>query len=424
MIVLFACVSFVIYNLFQYISRTNRKLVKFLNSIQYSDFALRFSTSEGLDKSFTDLNVAFNKVVDIFKKERQEKTEHLQYLNTIVNHVNVGLISFGPDGSIDLLNKQAKVLLNMLSIFHLNDIKESNEKLHSILTTLSPGESTVLGVDEKTQLAIFATTLKLSHKKIKIFAIQNIYKELLSNEVQSWQKLASVLRHEIMNSITPINSINSTLLTVVNEDFSKTSQNEFVVDEESYNDLQEGLITIDERTKSLVDFVNSYQDYTNIPKPVLQRIQLEKFLSRVHILMKNETQKHNIRFEYSTTEKPQVEIIGDVNLLEMVIINLVKNSTDALSSATASLPQILMTYGLDGNNNAYISVSDNGVGITPEELEKIFIPFYTTKKTGTGIGLSLSRQIIEMHNGSLTVKSTPDKQTTFMIQFYKSQRTS
>ena len=406
------------YQLFQYIDKTNKKLIKFLNAIQYSDFSLRFPINDNLSDSFSNLNASFNNVIGVFKKERLEKIEHLHYLNTIVNHVNMGLIAFQGEGQIEIFNKRAKLLLNIFSLKNIKDIAPINDKLYQILTTLSAGESATLSIDDKNKLAIFATTLKLSNRNIKIFAIQNIYKELLSKEVESWQKLASVLRHEIMNSITPINSINSTLLTVVNEDFKTSSDDEnYRVNKESYDDLVEGLVTINERTKSLVDFVNGYRDYTSIPKPVYQKIVLEELMDRIHSLMKNELRLHKLQFECISEHSDQIVILGDSNLLEMVIINLIKNSIDACTHT--SNPKVILAYGYDDSDYPFISVSDNGMGITPEALEKIFIPFYTTKETGTGIGLSLSRQIVEMHNGSLTVHSIPNDQTTFKVQFYK-----
>ncbi len=415
---LFVCIA--IYQLFKYVTKTNEKLTSFLESIKYADFSIKFTTDASLGNSFSNLNNSFNTVIEAFQKERAEKLEHLQYLNTVVRHVNVGLIAFDPEnGAVEVINKHAKSLLGVFFLKNIDELETTNQNLFTTIINLKPGKSKSLILNTNTHLAIFATVLKLSRRTVKIIAIQNIHKELLSKEVDSWQKLASVLRHEIMNSITPITSINSTLLNVVNEDFHSEGTNHHKVNNESFSDLKEGLTIINDRTIALVKFVNAYRSYTSIPSPKFHNLNIDKLLNKVLSLMKIELKTKNIELNYSILSEEDIHIKGDSELLEMVIINLLKNAIEAVKDVDD--PKIFIQSGIDSNQNPFIHVEDNGSGISPEAIEKIFIPFFTTKSEGSGIGLSLSSQIMEMHNGSLTVTSPDDSEenTSFKMQFYK-----
>ena len=231
-----------IHNLYYYVENTNRKLTRFLEYIKYSDFASGFAADNRLGKSFRELNDAFNEVLEAFREARSEKEEHLQYLNTVVKHVGIGLISFDTDGKIELLNPAACRLLFISNILTLNELAEMHPELTEIIRDLSPGGSSLFRNNEK-QLAIQATEIRLRGKSFKLISLQNIQNELQQKELEAWQNLTSVLRHEIMNSIAPISSLVSTLNDIFEEELPENYQDqEFVeINNEIVEDIREAL---------------------------------------------------------------------------------------------------------------------------------------------------------------------------------------
>jgi two-component system, NtrC family, nitrogen regulation sensor histidine kinase NtrY len=400
--------------LFHFSTVTNKKITRFLESIRYSDFSSSFTQDNKLGKSFKELNVAFNNVADAFRKERGEKEEHLNYLNTIVQHVTTGLLSFDAEGNVGLVNSAAKKFLNTPQLRNINEILEVNVSLYKRLKQLNPGEKTLMRVSSDLNLSIHATELKMRGKTIKLVALQNIHSELVSKEVEAWQNLTKVLRHEIMNSITPIASLTGTLNEILAEDLKQTDNGVFVIDNETLADLEEGLETIENRSKGLIKFVDAYRDYTSIPKPKFGIIKVDELFEHICQLLKRELKEIGIEFK-STILHDNMEITADRELIEMVLINLLKNSKEALSDTDE--PKIEMIARMDANQRVLLEVKDNGPGIIPEAQDRIFIPFYTTKKTGSGIGLALSRQIMQLHHGFLSVRSEPNIYTIFTIGF-------
>jgi len=403
-----------IIELFRFTSIINRKLTHFLESIRYSDFSTSFTHDNKLGKSFKELNTSFNNVVEAFRKERGEKEEHLNYLNTVVQHVTTGLMSFDLDGNIGLMNSSAKRFLNAPHIKNIRELLELNVTLYKKLKEMKPGEKALIRVDTDMNLAIHATELKMKGQILKLIAFQNIHTELISKEVEAWQNLTKVLRHEIMNSITPIASLTGTLNSILSEDLKQIGNETYEMESETLSDLQEGLQTIENRSKGLVKFVDAYRDYTSIPQPKFTQIKIQDLFDRISQLLHHELKELGIDF-HTRILNPQLEITADKELIEMVLINLLKNSREALS--TTENPRIELISRRDDDLRVLIEVKDNGQGIIAEALEKIFIPFYTTKKTGSGIGLALARQIMQLHHGLLSVKSEPDVSTVFILRF-------
>ena len=408
--IVFFVLIFLLIELFSYVTKTNRKLTRFLESIKYADFISGFSADDKLGESFQQLNDSFNEVMDAFRKERSEKEEHLQYLNTVVEHVNTGLLAYNEIGDVELINATAKKYLQTPQIHNIEELIERKSRLYKALFDLQSGKSVLFRSDEDIQLAIHATIIRLKGKQIKLIALQNIQPELQKKELEAWQNLTKVLRHEIMNSITPISSLTSTLKDILVEDLKLTG-NEYTIDPSGVDDLQEGLNTIENRTKGLINFINAYRDYTNIPHPKLQQVHLSELLDHVAQLMKVELRKNNIIFHCTSDD---ISLSIDSDLIKLVLINLVKNAIEASLNQKDSVVSVI---GLQNEDGATISISDNGDGIIPEAIDKIFIPFYSTKKTGSGIGLSLSRQIMQLHQGTLIVKSMPNEGSTFVMKF-------
>jgi len=243
-----------------------------------------------------------------------------------------------------------------------------------------------------------------------VASLQNIRSELQQRELEAWQNLTKVLRHEIMNSITPIVSLAGTMRDIVETDLAKPVAHDPHLTE-SVNDLRDALTTIEQRGAGVMRFVDAYRHFTTIPQPVFADVLVENLLRNVAQLAQPNAQKNRIAI---TTASPNLAIRADTAQIEMVLLNLVKNAVESLEK-TAN-PAVRLDAGADGPH-VVIRVSDNGPGIEPEALEQIFIPFYTTKKTGSGIGLSLSRQIMQLHGGQLTAESTPGQGSTFRLVF-------
>jgi two-component system, NtrC family, nitrogen regulation sensor histidine kinase NtrY len=397
---------------FRFVSQTNRKLTRFLESVKYSDFISGFASDNKLGKSFKDLNIAFNEVLEAFRKARSEKEEHWQYLNTVVQQVRTGILSFDADGRIQLINMNAKKFLDSQSIKNIHELRDVNPKLHQTLMSVEPGKGSLYKGANELHLTIQATELRIRGNDVKLLTLQNIQPELQKQELEAWQNLTRVLRHEIMNSITPISSLTSTLKDILEYDLTQ-KENHFELKQEGAEDLKEGLSTIENRSKGLIKFIDAYREYTSLPNPKIKTVRLKDLIEKVSMLMRQEIKKKSITFHHECSSE-YLTIQADEEMIEQVLINLVKNAAEAVAG-TAN-PHIELTGKYDGNF-IKIEVTDNGPGIIPEAIEHIFVPFYTTKKSGSGIGLSLSRQIMQLHNGTLTVESELDVKTVFTLRF-------
>jgi two-component system, NtrC family, nitrogen regulation sensor histidine kinase NtrY len=408
----FVVVVFQLVDIFRFVSQTNRKLTRFLESVKYSDFISGFTSDNKLGKSFKDLNIAFNEVLEAFRKARSEKEEHWQYLNSVVQQVRTGIISFDSDGNIQLINTNAKRFIGTSAIRNVGELIQHNPRLYHALNSVGPGKSELYKGSNELYLTIQSTELRIRGADVKLVTLQNIQPELQKQELEAWQNLTRVLRHEIMNSITPISSLTSTLREILDHDMEKKNHH-YELKEEGADDLREGLSTIENRSKGLIKFIDAYREYTSLPKPKMSVIRLKDIIEKVAQLMKPELKKTNIRF-HCECRSEYLTIQADVEMIEQVLINLLKNAIEALGDVQNPSLELIGHYD---ESTVKIDVIDNGHGIIREALEHIFVPFYTTKRTGSGIGLSLSRQIMQMHNGSITVESEPDVKTIFTLRF-------
>ncbi|HYF66897.1 MAG TPA: ATP-binding protein [Ohtaekwangia sp.] len=398
--------------LFRFVSQTNKKLTRFLESVKYSDFISGFTSDNKLGRSFKDLNEAFNEVLEAFRKARSEKEEQGQYLNTVVQQVRTGILSYDVDGHVQLINANAKRFMGVTSIRNMRELIEVNPKLYHSINSVAPGKSELYKGSNEIYLTVQATELRIRGKDVKLVTLQNIQPELQQQELEAWQNLTRVLRHEIMNSITPISSLTSTLREILDHEMKK-EDGYYTLMEEGADDLREGLSTIENRSKGLIKFIDAYREYTSLPKPIIKTVRLKDLVDKVTQLMKNELKKTNINFVYECNAE-YLTIQADEEMIEQVLINLLKNAKEALCETENPTLQLIAKYE---ENVAKIEVIDNGSGIIKEAVDHIFVPFYTTKRTGSGIGLSLSRQIMQMHNGSITVESEPDVRTVFTLRF-------
>lgn len=404
-----------IYGLIHYVERTNRDLARFFQSIKYEDFSITFK-EKGLGSSFNALKTAFTEVVNAFRKTRSEKEEHYRYLQTIVQHVGIGLMAFQPDGEVELINTAAKRLLKISHLKNIKNLESFSSPLVETLLRLRPKESSLVRVEDNNEilhLALYATEFKLGGQKFSLVSIQDIHSELEEREMDAWQKLIRVLTHEIMNSITPIASLASTINELVKESYKDISK-EGEPDAEALSDIHQALQTIQKRSQGLLHFVDAYRNLTLIPKPNFQVFAVEELFARVEKLMQADFVNSAIQFN-ANIEPQNLELTADPELIEQVLINLLLNALQAVK--TKKDAKINLDALLDGRGKLIIQVSDNGPGIQKENMEKIFIPFFSTKEGGSGIGLSLSRQIMRLHKGTISIHTEPNVQTVFTLIF-------
>ncbi|GAB3502087.1 sensor histidine kinase [Emticicia fontis] len=394
--------------IFTYTTSINRKLARFFESVRYSDFTVKFRSDNKLGKSFEEVNQQFNGVLEAFRQARAEKEANLHYINTIVQHVNVGLLSYDTSGNIELINNAAFRILNIYRLRNINELAKTNHSgLFDILNDISSGSKALYQTSNEKQISINAATVSLRGRVIKLISLQNIQSELQQKELEAWQNLTKVLRHEIMNSVTPIVSLASTMREIIELDLAEKDDIQ-----ETVADLKEALFTIENRSKGIMNFVNAYREFTSIPKPKFVDTNSKDLIAQVLNLVQPQLKEKQVVLK--TDFKEDFELVADTEQIEMVLINIIKNAVESVENRLN--PQIrIRTFELD--EQRIIEIADNGSGIEPEALEKIFIPFYTTKKTGSGIGLSLSRQIMQMHGGNLKVSSKVGEGSKFLIIF-------
>ena len=313
---------------------------------------------------------------------------------------------------MQLINANAKRFMGVLSIKNISELTGKNPNLLRAIQEVQPGKGLLHKSDQDFLLTIQATELRIRGNTMKLLTLQNIQSELQQQEIEAWQNLTRVLRHEIMNSITPISSLTSTLREILDHDMTQKSHH-YELKNEGAEDLREGLTTIENRSKGLIKFIDAYREYTSLPQPKIKNVNVRDFIERVVQLMRPEIKKSSIEFAHNC-ESEYLTIQADEEMIEQVLINLIKNSLEALVETNSG--KIHVTGRYDGRQ-VTIQVTDNGPGIIKEALNKIFVPFFTTKRTGSGIGLSLSRQIMQMHNGNLTVESEPGVRTVFAMRF-------
>jgi len=414
LIIVAALIIYQIFSLIRFVDTTNRRLSRFLQAIRHADFSQSFS-SLGLGSSFRELNESFAEVIRDFQQIREEKEEHYRYLQTVVEHVGIGLIAFYKNGEVELINRAAKRLLRVPRLRNISSLEILSKDLVKTLFNLKAGGRSLVKVHDGNdflQLAIYSTEFRIRNQMITLVSLQNIQSELEEKEMEAWQKLIRVLTHEIMNSVTPISSLASTvneLLLDMNPNSAHQQESE-----EQLQDVRDAVHTIQRRSEGLLRFVESYRSLTRLPNPKFKTFKINDLFDRVRKLLENQIKEEKIQFEIFV--KPDsLELIADSELIEQVLINLLKNGVEAISVRENG--RIELKGFMDEYGRVIIQVIDNGIGINKEAREKIFIPFFTTKKSGSGIGLSLSRQIMRLHKGNISVSSEPNQGSCFTLRF-------
>jgi two-component system, NtrC family, nitrogen regulation sensor histidine kinase NtrY len=400
-----------VYGLITFLERSNRSMVRFLEAIEHADLSDTIST--GLSgNTYDELNASFARVLGQFRVIRQEREENLRYLETVVQHVGIGLIAYREDGVIELANAAARRLLHATRLDRIDHLASVSANLVASLRNARPGQRQMLILKNGSgpqQISILTTQLRLSDRSITLASFQNITSELGAKELEAWQNVIKVLAHEIRNSLTPISSLASTIAESLDEGQKMEAQSGL-----DRQEMHEALVTIQRRSDGLLQFVDSYRRLTRIPAPSFAPVSVAALLSDTVTLLQPHVAPGNISLTHSV-EPADLPVYADAQLIGQVLTNLSLNAVDALAGRFGG--EIHLRGMLDGYGRVRIAVTDNGPGIVPEALDQVFIPFHTTKKGGSGIGLSLSRQIMRMHHGQLTVSSEPDRETTFTLLF-------
>lgn len=400
--------------LIRFINHTNRKIAYFFESIKNEDFTLRFPEQIHV-KSLKELNKSLNMLNEKIQEAHLKNQAQEKYYQEILRQADIGILTFNKRGHILFANSKMEKLLNYTPLNHIKQLNQIDAKLYELFSGLKPFERKLVQLTnerEKKQIALKSTALSLNNEKLLLVVAQDIHKELDEKETDSWIKLIRVLTHEIMNTITPITSISDSIIKYYKVDNEILNENN--IDDNTIKNTVKGLEVIKEQGKDLMDFVTSYRSILNLPAPDKTLVSAKRLLDKVIRLMKQATNNKNIIFEVKV-QPADLEFFIDEKQISQVLINLIKNALQSLEEKDGG--KIKITAGINVQGNKFIEVYDNGSGISKDIIDEIFIPFFTTKDKGTGIGLSLSKQIVHLHGGSLNVQSIPNKETSFSMSF-------
>lgn len=412
-IIVLSMILLLSFELIRFVTRTNRNLTKLFSSIRHQDFSVSFSPTK-LGNSFDDLSASFSEIIKSFRNAKIEKEAQLQLLQVLIDQVNIGIVAVKNKHQIVFINKKASEVLGISGLNSWNIdfplINEINEEVKAMKSHGNKLLELKIG-DEIKQIAFHVSKTIYIEEELSLMTFHDIRSEIEQKEIEAWYKLIRILTHEVMNSITPLSSLTETIVMLLeNKDGEPKTVSEITNDQ--LKDIHNSLKTIQGRSVGILDFVDAYRRLTNIPHPEFKEMNLKEVIDRVENLFSAELKKKNILLRKSI-QKPELSINADKHLIEQVLINLVSNSIYALDQSESPIIEI-KTFA--GKHQTVIEVIDNGKGISEEKIDKIFIPFFSTRDGGSGIGLSLSKQIIYLHHGRLKVKSVVGKGTTFKIE--------
>lgn len=398
--------------LLRYAESSFKKVRQFLNNIKQNNFGTVYPVKfDGTEVD--DLHIEFNAILAKLKEDQAEKEANYQYFRSVFQHLSIGLITFEEDGQIQILNTAAKRMLDIQQLMNISEIESVNKELFLAINSLRTGGSELIKIvhrDGIMQLSVYVIELVLRDVKFKLVSLQNIQSELEEKEMEAWQNLVKVLTHEIMNSIAPISS----LATTIREDLKGYVDTKSSVPAEEIKDYLKGISTIEKRSEGLTTFVSDFRSLAHIPNPKFTAIRISELFDEVAKLFQNFFTNKHIKFT-KNIEPGDLLLFADRTLIEQVLINLTQNAVHAVEDREEKA--IKMNAFIDNNGKIIVEVTDSGRGIEEDALSKIFIPFFSTKKKGSGIGLSLSKQIMRRHKGNIQVSSVFGEGTTFKLIF-------
>lgn len=394
-IVLGALVVLQVALLLQTVQRHVDALEEFFAAVTYEDFTRRF-VEDDVDAELKD---AFNTVLERFQDARADRDLQASYLDTVIRHVPVPLIAAAHDGRLTLVNNPARRLIGRTSLTNVRDLADLDPALPGVLASIVPGRQRMVQVNLRgvpAELRVSVAEVRMKGALERIYSIENLSGELSARESSAWRNLIRVLTHEIMNTLTPVTSLAHTTADML-DDPGATA------------DIREAIATIGRRSDGLMNFVSRYRELLKVPEPEIAEVPVRKLLHDVSVLMKPTLENIDITVEVTPES---LQVAADRQLIEQVLINLLRNAADALRDRPQ--PSIRIVADLDLGRTV-IRVADNGPGIADDDLDQVFIPFFTTKRDGSGIGLSLCRQIMSAHGGELALSSDGNGTTAKMV---------
>jgi nitrogen fixation/metabolism regulation signal transduction histidine kinase len=412
LVLLIPVVIYQLAELYRFQHKAHKELNQFVESVHYRDFSRHFDVKHA-PVELQPMRQGFNQITDTFKDISKEKETTHQYLQKILELVDTGILSYSMEnGEVIWMNESLKRLLQLPYLKTISSLSKRDEGLYQEVVLLKPAESKIATVHLESssfKILLSATAFQTNEKKFMLIAFQNINEALDLTESKAWQKLLSVMTHEIMNSVAPISSLADTLKNRLEKSMPYLDNNDGAV-----HDLELGIETIKRRSEGLLKFAETYRNLNKITKPNLKKVYVRDLFENLYQLMQPTLEPRNIEMEIVLKDTGlMVEV--DSSLIEQVLINLVVNAKDALKDKEGA--RIVLSASLSNKQKVFIRVSDNGTGIPEDVQENIFIPFFSTKKTGSGIGLSLCKQIMMLHKGNIQMHSVPGEGTAFTLQF-------
>lgn len=409
-------VPVIIYQLidfYRFNKKAQEEVKQFVESVHYRDFSRYFDVNHA-PLELQPLRQGFNEINTTFKTMSRERETQYQYLQKILEMVDTGILSYNTEsGEVVWMNEGFKKLLGIPFLKTIESLQKRDEYLYGEVVQLKNGDSKIVSLikDKSTFKALMSATAFQTEGRIyKLVAFQNVNEALDETESKAWQRLLSVMTHEIMNSVAPISSLADTLKNIL----SQTKAHVSPQNKSSFDDIELGIDTIKRRSEGLLKFAETYRNLNKIVKLNLSKVYVGELFENLHQLMEPTLLQKNIELEIILKD-PMLIVEADINLVEQVLINLVVNAAEAVKEAKE--PRITLSAGTSANNKVALKVADNGTGIPDDVLDKIFIPFFSTKKSGSGIGLSLCKQIMMLHKGNVTVQTVLGEGTAFTMQF-------
>ena len=397
------------YSLIAYNEKTNRDISTFLISLKQGNFTNKYTPSSK-GESFNELEQLFEDINQSFQKVNEDKESHYQYLKALNDNIGVAIISYLDNGKIQMVNPYAKKLFSKPHISNIEDLKSIDGNVYNKIKELENGGNDVVKTvlnNEVLYLSVTCKTFINQSETYHIVLIQNIRKALDDRESEAWQKLVRVLTHEIMNSVTPISSLS----TAINQSL-KNIEEWSEINEEDKTDILYSLETIKNRSNGLVSFVQAYKDYARDIDLNKAEMKVTDLFNRVQNLIQTDKQYKGLKIDTEVTPE-NLKVRADEGLIDQILINLIKNACEAMESIKDG--QIVFR-AFKQADKVVMEVEDNGSGIDSEIMDNIFVPFFTTKRLGTGVGLSLSKKIMQLHGGDIQVRSS-NEGTVFSLQF-------
>lgn len=403
-----------VWELVHYQNKTNFYLSRFLINLREQNLSFRLNPNQE-GSSFRDLTNILTEIQAIVAKANLEKEKQFHYLNYVVSNLDVGVITFYSTGKVELCNETALKMLGYRSISQLRDLNSIYEGLGDFVLSLRGGQHALFRITQGNKvnnLSFRCGEFRIGTIDMKLVSFQDIHTELEEQELDSWQKLIRVLTHEIMNSITPVNTLAQALIRQLR--IGNTTIDIKDIEQEMLAELITGLEMIEERGTGLLEFVEKFRSLTRMPLPQFKIIEMDDVIEKLLRLFRPELTLKDIKTNYLPLIK-DLTILADEKLLLQSLINLLKNAMEAIDNR--SIGQIIITTGINERNRTFISINDNGDGILADNMDKVFVPFFTTKESGSGIGLSFARQVMRLHKGSIHLESKPEKGTTVYLMF-------